>query len=279
MVNYATIAKMKIEAIKTPKITSKDRDLFKILDSALPEIKENTVVAITSKIISLTQGRVIRKGPEGTDGPKEPEAIKDQLIKREAQWYLPRDKNPYHVSLTITNNMLVPTAGIDESNADGNYVLWPKDPQKAANDIREHIKTSLERRGLSRLKIGVIITDSKTTPLRWGVTGMAIAYSGIVPLKDYVGKEDLFGRKFVFEKQNIVDSLATAAALVMGEGAEQTPIAVISDLLADRHGIPLVEFVDRNPTDEELKSLIINKDEDLYAPLLSGVNWEKGEKA
>ena len=28
-------------------------------------------------------------------------------------------------------------AGIDESNGDGNYVLWPKDLQNSANTIRD----------------------------------------------------------------------------------------------------------------------------------------------
>ena len=57
----------------------------------------------------------------------------------------------------------------------------------------------------------------------------------------------------------------------MGEGNEQTPIAVISD-------VPFVEFQDRNPTKEEIEELKINIDDDLYAPLLKSVNWRKGKK-
>ena len=188
------------------------------------------------------------------------------MIEQEAEYYLPRSASKYDVSLTIKNNTLIATAGIDESNADGHYVLWPKDPQETANSIRGFLKTVRKVR-----EVGVIITDSKTTPLRWGVTAIAIAYCGIEPLKDYIGKKDLFGRRFVFEKLNIIDSLATAAALEMGEGREQTPIAIIEDLKN-------VTFVDRNPSKEELDSLKIALEDDLYAPLLKSVKWKKGSR-
>jgi F420-0:gamma-glutamyl ligase len=107
--------------------------------------------------------------------------------------------------------------------------------------------------------------------MRWGVTGMSLAHSGFGALKNYIGEKDLFGREFKFEKLNIADSLAASAVLVMGEGSEQTPLAIIEDL-------PQVEFLERNPTNEELKELKINIEDDLYAPLLKSVMWRKGNK-
>ena len=119
--------------------------------------------------------------------------------------------------------------------------------------------------------LGVIITDSKTTPLRWGVTGTAIAYSGFKPLNDLIGTPDLFGRELKMTKVNILDGLAAAAVLVMGEGIEQTPLAIIEDT-------SFVQYSDENPSDEELASLKISIDDDIYAPLLTKVDWQKGEK-
>ncbi len=243
---------MKITPVKTHKISTQDK-LFDVLDKYITEVAENSVVAVTSKIVSITEGRVIKE--EGTD--------KDELIKQQSQYFLPRETNPYHVSLTITNNTLIASAGIDESNADGNYVLWPENPQESANKIRKHLKEKFAVKN-----VGVIITDSKTTPLRWGVTAIAIAYSGFEPLIDYIGKEDLFGRKFVFEKMSIIDNFACAAAVTMGEGNEQTPMAIISD-------IPFVRFEDGDPQEDALK---ISLDEDLYGPILKNAPWEKGEK-
>jgi len=247
---------MKITAVKTHKITTKDKNLHTIFDQYLPTLKEKSILAVTSKIVSISQGRVVSLT----------HADKDTLIEEESQFYLPRNENKYNVSLTITQNTLVASAGIDESNSDGNYILWPQDPQRAANDIRAYLQKKFHLK-----EIGVVITDSKTTPLRWGVTAIAIAFSGVEPLKNYVGSPDLFGRPFVYEKMSIIDNLASAAALEMGEGNEQTPLAVIEDAKA-------VEFVAANPSVEELGSLHIKPDEDLYAPLLQSVRWKKGKK-
>lgn len=269
---------MQITGIKTHKITKNDT-LFQVLDqyvkpvistSLRGEISEEPrsltktnlvrddklVLAIASKIVAITEGRTV---------PLQ-SADKDTLVQQESQYYLPGNTNKYQVSFTITHDMLVPTAGIDESNANGTYVLWPEDPQASANAIRQHI---VEKFGIK--EVGVIITDSRTVPLRWGVTAMAIAYSGFEPLKDYIGTPDIYGRTFAFEKLNIADSLAAAAGLAMGEGNEQIPLAVITD-------IPHIIFQQRNPTQEELASLVINKEDDLYAPFLTSVKWEKGEK-
>ncbi len=247
---------MKVVSIKTHKISTSD-NLFDVLDKYIAGLPDNSVVAVTSKIVSITEGRVV----------KIEDADKDELIKKESQYFLPRETNPYHVSLTISHNTLIASAGIDESNANGYYVLWPKDPQESANKIREHL---VKKFGVDN--IGVIITDSKTTPMRWGVTAIAIAYSGIEPLVDYIGKEDLFGRKFVFETMSVIDNLASSAAFVMGEGAEQTPISVISD-------IPHIVFTKRNPTQEEIDKLRISIEEDLYGPILSKAPWKKGKKS
>ena len=246
---------MHVYSVKTHTITSQDNDIFIILDKYISEIKEKTVITVTSKIISFTQGCVVPVGSQD----------KQTLIEQEADQYLPRSSSKYDVQFAIKNNILTANAGIDESNADNQYILWPKDPQKTANEIREHL---VQKFGIKH--IGVIITDSKATPLRWGVTGMSLAHSGFNGLKDYIGSKDLFGREFKFEKLNIADSLAASAVLVMGEGSEQTPLAVIED-------IPQVEFQERNPTEEELRELKISLEDDLYAPLLTSVQWKKNK--
>lgn len=252
---------MTIKPIKTHKITPKDKDLLVILDRYLTNLDEKSVVAITSKIISIVEGRVFKIG-KGGRGSRE----KDKLIEQEAQYYLPRNNNKWGVSLTIARNNLVATAGIDESNGNGYYILWPKDPQKTANDLRGFLK-----KRFSLKEVGIVITDSKTTPLRWGTVGFALAHSGFAAVRDYIGTPDVFGRKLEYTKLNIADSLASAAVLAMGEGNEQTPIAVMSD-------VSLVEFQDRSPTKKELEELKINIDEDLYRPLLRSVKWKKGKQ-
>lgn len=247
---------MKVKAIKTHRITKKDTDVLKILDQYIDKLEENSVVAITSKIVSITEGQIRLID----------EADKDELIKQESEYFLPRSGNKYEVALSIKNNMLVAMAGIDESNGNGYYILWPKDAQKSANEIRKFLKKKFNLKNL-----GVIITDSRTVPLRWGVTGAAIAYSGFKPLKDYIGTPDLFGRKIEHTKLNIADALATSAALVMGESDESTPLSIITD-------VPMVEFIDSDPTPEELGELKIKMEDDLYYLLLKNTPWQKGGK-
>lgn len=245
---------MKIQPIKTHKVRSHQQGLIALLDRYVRKLPERSILVITSKIVSLAEDSVISVD----------DVSKDDLIKQEADYWMPRDKNPHNILLTIKNNILIPAAGIDESNAHGCYVLWPRNPQGTANIVRRY----LEKR--FRLKrAGVIITDSRTIPLRWGTSGVSIAYSGFEGIKDYIGKPDIFGRLLTITKSNIADALATAAVACMGEGKEQTPMARITE-------VPFVTFTQRNPSLKELRLMHIGMSDDMYAPLLRGVKWRRG---
>lgn len=247
---------MQVKPIKTHKIISGD-NITAILDQYLPTLEENTVIAVTSKIVGICEGRLVKA---------ESLEQKFKLAEKEADYYLPPEENQYGIMLTINHNLLVASAGIDASNSDGYYSLWPKDPQKSVNQIREHLVKKHNRK-----HIGVILTDSKLSPLRWGVTGYAIAHSGFKALNSYIGKEDLFGRVMHMEQLNVMDSLASSSVAVMGEGAEQTPLAAITD-------VPMVRFQDRNPSQEELDALKITIEDDVYAAMLNSAPWRKGKK-
>lgn len=245
---------MKVRPITTRVVAPKACTIFELLDESLPELPERSVLAVTSKVVSMCEGRTMPM--DSID--------KDELIAQETQLFLPRSMNRYNVTLAITRNLLVASGGVDESNSAGQYVLWPADPQATANAIRDYLQKRFNLR-----KVGVIITDSTTRPFQWGTTGIAIAASGFKPLYSYIGQKDLFGRAFEYQTNNIQNGLAAAAVLVKGEGAECQPLAVLEDL-------DFVAFVDRNPTKEELAQLLIEPEDDLYAPLLKNVPWQKG---
>ncbi len=243
---------MQVESIKTQKIRAGDK-LMQIFDESLPDISENTILAVTSKIVSICEGNLVSVS----------EIDKKKLVANEADLYLPPKPSNFDVTLTIKNNILIANAGIDESNGDGKYILWPTDPYKSANIIRQYLRTRF------RLKnVGVIITDSMTTPLRWGTTGIALAYSGFQPLRNYIGQKDIFDREMAMTKANVMDGLAAAAVLTMGEGDEQTPLAIITDTSS-------IQFCDQNPTLEEINDLKIDLNDDLYSDLLTCVSWKK----
>jgi putative folate metabolism gamma-glutamate ligase len=242
--------------IRTNKILPAEQSIFDVLEKHLPRIEDGSVVAITSQIISLCEGRVVSFD----------DADKTTLIEQESDYFLPSSGNKYGYNFSIKQNTLTSMAGIDESNGGKFYILWPKDSQKTANDVRAYLKNKFKLK-----KIGVVITDSTCVPMRWGTVGNALGYSGFRALNNYIGKPDLFGRPFKVSQSGVAIGLAASAVLAMGEGTEQTPIAIITD-------VPFVDFQDRNPTQKELELFYIkNKDEDLFAPFLNRVDWQKGQ--
>jgi len=246
---------MIVQSIKTHIVTPEE-NIYTLLDIYLPKIHERDVIAISSKITAICQGRMVKIG-KSTD--------KKKLIIQEADYYIDDPHmSKFNILLTVKNRSLIASSGIDESNGNGSYIFWPNDPDKTADDIWNHIRKK------HRLQhIGVVITDSKTTPLRWGVTGFGISWCGFKPLKNYINSPDLFGRPFTFEQTSIVDSLAAVGAFAMGEGNEQTPLAIIKDA-------PHVTYMDRSPTQKERDELNVSFKEDIYAPLTNSPLWQKG---
>ena len=246
-----------IKSVKTRVFQPPKDDLFSFIEENVSGLKERSIIVFASKIISIWQGRCVAK-----DSVKD----KDELIKEEAELYLERnDKFNRYAMLTIKNNVLIPTAGIDESNGKGYYILWPRSPFSAAKKIYRFLKQKYQLK-----KFGVIIADSHCVPLRRGTIGISLAYCGFSPLRNYRGKKDIFGRKFKISQLNITDSLAAAATLIMGEGKEQTPIAVIEGLAA-------VKF--ENPNRSKMSNIKIKREKDIYAPLLYRAKWKKGKIA
>lgn len=246
---------MKIHAYQTKKIVQGD-EVFDILDSTLPLLKEKEIVVVTSKIVAICQGDVVKN-----DGSVK----KIDLIKKEADLYIDEPKvTRYNVNLTIKRDILIANAGIDESNGNGYFILWPRDSQKAAEKIWEHLRQKHHLRYL-----GIIISESRTTPLRWGTLGVGLAWCGFEALKNYIGEPDIFGRSLKMTKLSVLDGLAAGAVTVMGEGNEQTPLAVISD-------VPFAIFQDRLPTKDEREGMRISRQDDIYSPLTNSPKWKKG---
>lgn len=222
-----------------------------ILGSKL-SLKNGDIFCVSSKIVSIDEGRCVPI--EGND--------KEELIKAEADWYMkaPRSSK-WRSRYTINQGVMVGSAGIDESNGSGHYILYPKDPFKSAKRIRSWL---MKTYGLTEL--GVIVTDSMSMPLRRGAIGFALSWDGIDPLRDYRGTPDIFGRKIKIELANLVDALAAAAVFEMGEGAERTPIAVI-------RGARNVALKNRSSRKEA--QLIVEPENDVFAPLFWSKKWKR----
>ncbi len=144
-----------------------------------------------------------------------------KLIKKEADKVLDEGE----MVLTLKNRILIPNAGIDNSNTPGNLaVLWPKEPFGDARDIQTDLKKTHKLK-----KLGVLISDSHCHPLRLGTAGIAIGWAGFEGVEDERGSKDLFGKKMHYTRIAVADNLASAANLLMGETNASIPFVIVRD--------------------------------------------------
>ncbi|MDZ4170703.1 MAG: coenzyme F420-0:L-glutamate ligase [Methanobacteriaceae archaeon] len=113
-------------------------------------------------------------------------------------------------------------AGIDESNIDaGKAKPMPVNPDKSANQLRNKLEESTGK------ELAVIISDTQGRPFREGAVGVAIGASGINSLWSRQGEMDLYGRELQITQIAVVDELAAAASLIMGQADEGIPVVII----------------------------------------------------
>jgi coenzyme F420-0:L-glutamate ligase len=223
-----------VKPVKT-RIFGEGESLPDFVIKHISRIKEGSIIAVASKIVALSESRTA------------PLKEKTKHIRASSE----RTLKTKHVWLTVTDGMFMANAGIDESNARGKLVLLPKDSFNSAHSLRTALRKHYKIK-----KLGIVITDSRTMPMRAGVVGVALGYAGFQGLRDYRGKPDLFGRKFKYSQSNLADSLASAAVLMSGEGNESQPLVVIE-------GAP-VRFVGK----VSKKEASIPLKDDMYFPLL-----------
>lgn len=222
---------MEIIPIKT-KIFKEGDILFDFLIKSLPKIESGDIIVITSKIASLEEGKTM------------PLEEKNKAIKKEGKKVI---KNKWCFIVNKDNDWF-PTAGIDESNGNGKIILLPSDSFLLARNLLKKLKNFYKFK-----KMGVIITDSRSRPLRNGILGITLGYAGFAGIKKYNGKKDLFKRKMIYTQVNIADSLAAAAVFSMGEGNEKTPISIIRKAP--------VKFTNKKAS---LDELVIKPEDDYY---------------
>ncbi len=267
---------MQARSLKSRIIQPHD-DLLQIIDEAIAndsqlhgELPENCVLAISSKVISYCQGRLVKKksGEEQGFSKEAARAEKHALVEQEAELFIDPHSSKYDLMLTIKHSTLAVNAGIDESNASVNgaaaFVLWPNQIQATINQVWRHLRTKHKLHNF-----GVITTDSRSFPLRWGVVGTTLAYCGFEGLNNHIGEKDIFGREIHMVQVNVAEALGVSATFEMGEVDEVTPFALLTNPSK-------VKFVNHKPSQEELEKNKIAIEDDAYAPLLVRANWQKG---
>lgn len=205
--------------------------LSKTLSQARIRLRNKDVVAVSSKIIGISENRIKRLDSVrptnkaailGQRYSMDPRFV--QVILNEADQVVGGVRGAL---LTLKDGDAVANAGVDQKNAPRkSVVLWPRRPDTTARKLRAAIKRRFGK------DVGIVIVDSRVTPLRLGTTGISIGVAGFQPTRDLRGVSDLSSRKIRITVQSIADGIAAASQLVMGEAAERSPFVLLREVPA-----------------------------------------------
>ena len=191
-------------------------------------IVDNDVLVVAQKIVSKAEGSVIELSTVTPSEHAKEIATKTGRDPRLCQIYLNEAKEVLAIKgrMVITRHRIGfvgSSSGVDRSNVGphelGKVVLLPKDPDASARRIRNHIAKTTQKR------IAVIINDSCGRDYRGGSVGMAIGIAGISAIEAR-HKKDLFGNDSNSQIA-LVDELAAAASMLMGQANEGVPAVLI----------------------------------------------------
>jgi coenzyme F420-0:L-glutamate ligase / coenzyme F420-1:gamma-L-glutamate ligase len=177
---------------------------------SLGPLRDGDIVVVTSKIISKAEGRI------------QPAAQRAELITSESRRTVARRGDTRIVR--THGGLTMAAAGVDASNVSAESILLlPHDPDASAAALREQLVAA------TRLRLGVIISDTAGRPWRMGQTDYAIGVSGVQVVQNYVGARDTYGNELQVTAMAVADELAAAADLVKGK-LRGRPVAVVRGL-------------------------------------------------
>ncbi len=221
-------------------------------------IEDGDIIVVAQKIVSKAEGRTVKlKDIVPSEKAKE---IARQTLKdpRLVELILKETKNivkatPEIFIIENKEGIICINAGIDKSNVSGDdsYTLLPEDSDKSARELLSEIAK------LTGKKVAVVICDTYSRPFRRGQVGFTIGIAGIDSFVDYRGQKDLFNYTLKVKNTAIADEIASAAELVIGQGKEAIPVAIIKNLTR-------VKWTKETST----KDLLIPKQEDLFKETL-----------
>lgn len=169
-------------------------------------LADGDVVAVTSKVVSKAEGRVLQGDRDATVTAETARVVATRGATR-----IVRNR----LGLTMA------AAGVDASNVEqGRVVLLPVDPDASARRLRVALR---ERTGAN---VGVVVTDTAGRAWRQGQTDLAIGAAGLVVLESYAGSVDAYGNELAVTAPAVADELASAAELAQGKLAGR-PFAVL----------------------------------------------------
>lgn len=212
---------------------SEARELVEAAQRQGEAIGDGDVIVIAQKIVSKAEGGAMRlrdlragaRAEQLAETTGRPAPLMQLMLDESAEIMR---ATPMVIVVRHKTGHVTANAGIDASNVEGGaddaVLLWPRDPDTSARNIRADL------RSLTGAAPAVVIADSLGRAWRMGTLGTAIGCAGLAVLDDRRGDIDLFGRTLQATLVAVADSVAAMAVLAMGEGAEGTPAAIVRGL-------------------------------------------------
>jgi coenzyme F420-0:L-glutamate ligase/coenzyme F420-1:gamma-L-glutamate ligase len=186
-------------------------------------LEDGDIVAVTSKVVSKAEGRVVRAADREA-------AITAETVRLVAS--VTREGRTTRI-VENRQGLVMAAAGVDASNTEhGTVLLLPEDPDLSARALRAGLQERLGTR------IGVVLTDTVGRPWRTGMVELAIGAAGVRVVDDLRGQTDSHGRVLELTVAAVADEIACAVELVTGKTSGR-PVAVVrglAHLLTDDDG-------------------------------------------
>jgi coenzyme F420-0:L-glutamate ligase / coenzyme F420-1:gamma-L-glutamate ligase len=207
-------------------------DLAGLVAAAAPDdLGDGDVLVLAHKVVSKAEGRV-RRLDEIDPGERARELAREhdkdprlvQAVLDESAELL-RAVDGTLVCVTH-HGFVCANAGVDQSNASaegGELVLLPEDPDRSAARLRGGIADTLG------VRPALVIADSFGRAWRLGQTDVAIGAAGLVPLDQWIGRPDAFGRELRVTSIAVADCVAAAADLARAKDSLE-PVVLVRGL-------------------------------------------------
>ena len=210
-------------------------DLAGLIAAAAPDdLGDGDVLVVAHKVVSKAEGQV--RLLEEIEPGERARAIADEHGKdaRLVQAVLDESAELLRAVdgtlICVTHHGFVcANAGVDQSNASaegGELVLLPEDPDGSAARLRSGLADTLG------VRPALVIADSFGRAWRLGQTDVAIGAAGLVPLDQWIGRPDAFGRDLRVTSIAVADAVAAAADLARTKDSLE-PVVLVRGL--ERH--------------------------------------------
>jgi coenzyme F420-0:L-glutamate ligase / coenzyme F420-1:gamma-L-glutamate ligase len=230
-------------------------DLAGLVAAAAPgDLADGDVLVVAHKVVSKAEGRLRRLDDvepgeraiglarEFHKDPRLVQAVLDESAE------LLRAVDGTLICVT-RHGFVCANAGVDQSNASaegGELVLLPEDPDRSAARLRSGVAEALG------VRPAVVIADSFGRAWRLGQTDVAIGAAGLLPLDQWIGRPDGFGRELRVTSIAVADAVAAAADLARAKDSLE-PVVLVRGLerFVTREDGPGAAAL-RRPADQDL---------------------------